>query len=65
VLENVSEPEFDASRTVVAAQLSIFEPANGNHRHVSLQLSRTPYYESLGEPWRIDRWEASDSHGAH
>jgi hypothetical protein len=64
-IENVSDPVFEGVRTIVAAKLFLADPASGEHRHVDLQLSRNKYYESEGEPWRIDRWESSLPHGAH
>lgn len=64
-VETVSEPVFDGARTVVGTTLFLADPASGEHRHIDLQLSRTKYYESEGDPWRIDHWESGASHGAH
>ncbi len=64
-VEAVSEPVFDAGKTIVAATLFLADRASGSHRHVQLRLARNRYYMSEGEPWRIDHWEASSPHGAH
>lgn len=64
-VEAFSEPVFDGGRTIVGTTLFLADPASGDHRHVQLQMSRNKYYEAEGEPWRVDRWEASGAHGAH
>jgi hypothetical protein len=64
-VETISEPVFDAGRTIVGTTLFLADPASGEHRHVQLQMSRNKYYEAEGEPWRVDRWEAGAPHGAH
>ena len=64
-VETVSEPVFDAGRTMISAKLFLADQATGSHRHVQMQMSRNKFYESEGEPWRVDRWEASDAHAAH
>jgi len=64
-VETLSQPVFDGGRTIVGATLFLADPASGDHRHVQMQLARNKYYESEGEPWRVDHWEASAPHGAH
>ncbi|QDT75292.1 hypothetical protein [Lacipirellula limnantheis] len=64
-VETVSEPVFDAGRTIISAKLFLADQATGSHRHVQMHMSRNKFYESEGEPWRVDRWEASDAHAAH
>jgi hypothetical protein len=64
-LESLSEAVFDGGRTIVAATYFLADPASGEHRHVEMRLARNKYYESEGEPWRVDHWEASTPHGAH
>lgn len=64
-VESLSEPLFDSGRTIVGATLFLADPASGDHRHVQLELSRNKFYESEGEPWRVNQWEASAAHGAH
>jgi len=64
-LESLSKPAFEGGRTIVGTNFFLADPASGEHRHVQLQMSRNKYYESEGEPWRVDRWEASAPHGAH
>lgn len=64
-VETLSEPVFDGGRTIVGTTLFLADPSSGDHRHVQLQMSRNKFYEAEGEPWRVDRWEASDAHGAH
>jgi hypothetical protein len=64
-LESLSEAVFDGGRTIVGAKFFLADPASGEHRHVDMRLARNKYYESEGEPWRVDHWEAGPSHGAH
>jgi len=64
-VQTVGEPVSDAGRTMAGVDLVMGDPATGSHRHVQVTLSRNKFYEAQGEPWRIDRWEAGSSHGAH
>lgn len=64
-VEALSEPMFDGGRTIVGATLFLADPDSGDHRHVQVELARSSYYESQGEPWRVNGWKASDPHGAH
>ena len=64
-LQAVGQPMSDGGRTVVGVEVVMGDPATGSHRHVTVSLSRNKHYEAQGEPWRIDRWEAGASHGAH
>ena len=64
-VETISEPVFDGPKTIVGTTFFLADPASGEHRHVQLQMARNKYYEAEGEPWRVDRWEASAPHGAH
>lgn len=63
-VESVSEPISDANRTIAGVNFMVAD-AKGSHRHVQVQLARSRYYETSGEPWRIDRWDAGAAHGAH
>jgi hypothetical protein len=65
VVESVSAPVYDGPKTIVQVNLGVDDPQAGGHRHVQLQLVRARYYEALGKPWRIDRWETGEAHGAH
>ena len=64
-VESLSEPIFDGGRTIVGAKLFLGDPDSGDHRHVQMQLARNKYYESEGEPWRVNDWKADAPHGAH
>ncbi|BBO35358.1 hypothetical protein [Lacipirellula parvula] len=59
------EPVSDAGRTIVRVEAVMGDPATGSHRHVHLQLVRNSFYETQGEPWRIDPWAVDAAHGAH
>ena len=65
VFESASEPVYDGAKTIVQVNFGVEDPQSGGHRHVQLQLIRARYYEATGEPWRIDRWETGEAHGAH
>lgn len=65
VLESVSPPVFDGGRAIVALRFGVEDSRAGGHRHVELQLVRARAYEREGRPWRVDRWEAGEAHGAH
>lgn len=65
VFEGVLPPAYDGPKTVVVVKFGVDDPASGGHRHVQLQLTRAKFYETEGEPWRIDRWDTGDAHGAH
>ena len=64
-VESLSEPIFEGGRTVVGATLFLADPDSGDHRHVQLEMARNKYYESEGEPWRVNQWQADAPHGAH
>jgi hypothetical protein len=61
----VGDPISDSGRTIVQVEVVMGDPATGSHRHVHLQLVRNSYYETQGEPWRIDPWSVDAAHGAH
>ncbi len=65
VFEGVSEPVYDGPKTIVVVNYGVEDAAADGHRHVEIQVVRAPYYEAAGEPWRIDRWQTGDAHGAH
>jgi hypothetical protein len=65
VFEGASEPIYDGAKTIVQVNFGVEDPPSGGHRHVQLQLVRARYYEAEGEPWRVDRWETGEAHGAH
>jgi hypothetical protein len=65
VFEGVSEPVYDGPKTIVVVKYGVDDAADGSHRHVELQAVRAAFYETTGEPWRIDRWNTGDAHAAH
>lgn len=65
VLESVSPLVFDGGRATIALQFGVEDSRAGGHRHVELQLVRVSAYEREGRPWRVDRWQAGEAHGAH
>ena len=65
VLESVAAPVYDGPKTIVLVNFGVDDPAAGGHRHVQLQVVRARFYETQGEPWRIDRWQTGEAHGAH
>lgn len=65
VFESASAPVYDGPKTIVIVNLAVDDAAEGGHRHVQVQTVRAPFYESQGEPWRIDRWETGEPHAAH
>jgi hypothetical protein len=64
-IEGTTPPVYDGVKAIVQVNLAVEDAEAGGHRHVQLQLVRAPYYEAQGEPWRVDRWETGDAHGAH
>lgn len=64
-VDSVTKPVFDGPKTTVVVRLTVDDAAEGGHRHVQLQLTRAAYFETQGEPWRVDRWDAGDPHAAH
>ncbi len=65
VFESVASPVYDGPKTIVLVRLAVEDAAEGGHRHVQVQTVRMPFYETQGEPWRIDRWETGEAHSAH
>lgn len=65
VLESVSPPMFDGGRAIVAMRFGVKDSRAGGHRHVDLQVVRARVYEREGRPWRVDRWQTGEAHGAH
>ncbi len=54
-IEETSSPAYDGARTIVKCTLTLGDP-HGDHRHVTIQLSRYPAYERTASPWHIDHW---------
>jgi len=64
-LETAAGPVFDGPKAVVSATFVVVGADGQQHRHVQVTLARARYYESEGEPWRIERWDAGTAHAAH
>jgi hypothetical protein len=63
--ESASEPVHGGPKTIVVVTFAVEDASNSGHRHVELQMARTKAYEAEGQPWRVDRWNTGDAHGAH
>jgi hypothetical protein len=55
-LESVAEPLFDGAKTIVPVTFTFTDPDKSDRRKIQLQMVRSAYYESLGKPWRVERW---------
>ena len=64
-VDHLSPPAFDGPRTLIDGNFTIAPRGGGSHRHATIQFVRARGYERDGTPWRINRWELGDEHGAH
>jgi hypothetical protein len=65
VVERVEGPVFDGQRATVALTLGVEDSTEGGHRHIEMQVIRSPAYEAQGRAWRVDRWQTGEAHAAH
>jgi hypothetical protein len=64
-VDEAPPPIVDGGRTVMGLTFTLAKPGGDDHRHLTVQLSRTPHFESEGRPWRIDRWQLEAPHAGH
>jgi hypothetical protein len=65
ILETSTAPVYAGPKATVLVKFAIEDSSDGGHRHLEVQMARSPAYEGSGQPWRVDRWQTGDAHEAH